>query len=426
MISNLLRMGFGVIDTLVAGQLGTEALTVVAVSTSIFWFVLVPITSLLSGYQIYMIRAYGAKDMAQFRSLFTSGLVIALLLSFVAAPCIGIGYLLYTLSELTPDTFALIKLYLYLLIPASLFLILYVPFQQYWYAKEKVKLFTLLIVLMQPVNYGLNIYLSTSKMGGFNLGVIGIALSTSICKFLELLIIFVPTFIHWRKNHIKKSCASVFRQSIKPLTLGLPSAGHAISDVFFFSFITFVVSFLGSTNVATHQIIFIISCTFFSTFSGWSTAVSIKAGHALGAGAHESAGKIIRAQGLTLMVLALIFCLVLLFQFNFFGSLFTDDQTVITTMKTLWLIFTLFLCVDILQGYMVTVLQCLGETKKPFIVHFIGLTLFGSGLAWLAMIYGFGLTGIWSSLLAAMVLVIIGNLILLQSTFRHLNSKRYG
>jgi len=391
--SNLLGMAFGVIDTLVAAQLGANQLAVVAIATSILWLVLAPLINLLNGFGIHLIRAYGAGDVNACKQALYGSVLTGLIASLAGAAMLALGFWMYRFGGMEATLLPSVGRYLVYVAPTILALLLTTACMQYLRARSTLVPATCIVVLLQPVNYWLNWHAADS-MG---LGVAGIALSTSICKALELVLLmlwigrddYFQTL--WRTRWLGLEY-HLWRQSFR---LGVPAYLHGLCDVVVFSAATFTVAAATAQDAAAHQILFVIACTAYVSFGAWSSAAGITLGLIYGATSARAATKLLPKLTIATLSIAIVGALFLgLFQ-EFLLGFFKLDSSVAALCRRLWPLLCAYLVADIIQWFAIEALSAFGDTKRPFLTALVSWTL--PSLIALAAIwaFGFGLQSVW-------------------------------
>lgn len=420
MLTNMLAMGFSLVDTYVSGQLGPEALATVSVASSIFWLVMMPAAGLLGAFQITLARYAGRQDHREMKRLWLEAICTAAGLVMIVLPLLALCYFFYTFS-LSEALRTQVLSYLVALVPAAVAMLLWVPFYQYWQCRGRVLPWTILTILLQPVNYGLDTSLSTlpdafgllSVDGyGGELGVVGIGLATSACKWIEVLVIGCYTLCHWRREHDQHSLVDGFSSSIRKgsilrhCRLGLPMGLHTLADLGIFGVCTFLVAKSGTIPLSAHQILFTINCIFYLAMDGWGTAMAIRLGQLIGQGCANRA-QFVRTQFFIFCVLSGFACVVL----DVFGptlvSLVTDSVAIIAQTKAVWWVLLLFFVLDVIQNFWRNILQTLKLTQLNFRIFTLGFVVPGILIMILLVgVFQLGLLGIWVGLCFGMVLCV--------------------
>jgi len=186
----------------------------------------------------------------------------------------------------------------------------------------------------------------------------------------------------------------------------------------------FMVAFVDKASVATHQVLFIISCTYWSAFSGWGTASSIRIGHAIGANKLHEANKKTYRLGAYFILICIVIALATSITSDSILSIFAADDKIIQPAQNIWFMLSIFIFLDLLQSFVVTILQTYGEAKRPFLVHLIVLTFFGSLAVFILVSNGFGLSSIWGTLCICMSIILIQNSIDLKRVSNSLLPKK--
>ncbi|MGB0646991.1 MAG: MATE family efflux transporter [Bradymonadia bacterium] len=396
----------GLVDTLIAGQLGAAQLAATGLGNALFMSALIMGIGLLSGIETLTAQARGRQETQAIARILRSRRLLSLILSI---PVIA-------LSEIFLRTyFAIGDIDIILQQEMSVYLAaryLSVPFvlhstvsRALLQAFEDPKAVLRSMIWVNIINLPLNIVFATDlhtsvfgiELRTFGWGVVGLGLSTSVVSCFRA-IYLKQQFSH----HMKPSAQSMTRTDLEKLCLiGIPIGLHWLSEMSLFSVVGLMAGLIGVHQAAAHQIALTLASLSFTLCLGLSIAGTVRVGLAVGEkDAHRARREGNRG----------VFCALLLmgvsgicfFVFNRqLVSLFSSDPLVLSVAEELLKIAAAFQLVDGVQAVMAGNLRGLGATRWAFISALIGFWLIGFPTA-----YYFSLTdgthGLWWGLVTGL------------------------
>jgi MATE family multidrug resistance protein len=186
----------------------------------------------------------------------------------------------------------------------------------------------------------------------------------------------------------------------KILALGLPSGFQYFFEVGAFSFAVVMVGWLGTKQLAAHQIAINLASISFMAVLGISVAGSIRVGNAVGKkdiAETRRAGFTASFLGAGVMTFAGI--IFVLFR-DFLPTLYVNDETVISYASSLLIIAALFQISDGMQAVGIGILRGLTDVKIPTAITFIAYWIVGLPVGYLlGFNFELGVQGVWIGLL---------------------------
>lgn len=256
-----------------------------------------------------------------------------------------------------------------------------------------------------------NYILIFGKMGLPALGVTGAGLSTAISHFIAFIILIGLLL---RKKHVVRLDLNKGFTFNKDITYNLAKVGGpaAVEQVGFrVGVIMFIriVSNLGTTAYATHQVVSNVLSLSFAPGQAFGIAAATLVGKSIGEKDLNKANIYIKETNR----LALLSAIVFTFFFYFFGSnfvaLYTDDVEIIETSKNIMKL------VAIIQPFQASAfaisggLRGAGDTISTLIVTMVGVFVIRISIAYVLInIFKIGLLGAWFAMLADQIIRWIG------------------
>lgn len=244
-----------------------------------------------------------------------------------------------------------------------------------------------------------NYVLIYGKFGCPELGLLGAGYSTLFSRVFMLLM-FVAVFV--LKPSYKIYRRGFLRMWVMPnrlwrLTkLGVPIALQQGLEAMTFSLTAIMVGWLGSLELAAHQVVIAISTVSFTIYLGLGSATAIRTSYFKGAGDWPQVRKITVA-GIHLgLIVSFFTCLVLYAFRNDISFIFSDDPQVSTIVVMLLPILMLYQFVDGAQIVLANALRGLADVKPIMWISFITNFLIAIPAGYLlGFPLGMGISGIW-------------------------------
>jgi MATE family multidrug resistance protein len=190
------------------------------------------------------------------------------------------------------------------------------------------------------------------------------------------------------------------------LRLGLPIGSQYTLEFGAFALVALMMGWLGSTEMAGHQVAINLASLTFMVPLGTSDAASVLVGQAVGrrdpAGARGAAHSALLCGAGFMAVAALVF---LGFP-DELARLYTPEASVIAVAVTLIPLAGVFQVFDGLQAVGGGILRGLGETRVAMLVNLLGYWTLGIPVSYLLCFrLGFGPTGLWWGLVLGLGVV---------------------
>jgi MATE family, multidrug efflux pump len=398
----------GIVDVLMVGRLGAEAIGAVGIGSSIFMGVCVFAMGLLLGLDTLVSQSFGARRLEDCHRWLVHGVVLALGLSI---PVTAVLYaLLATLDfwGFDPRVLTLTREYFRIVLWSLLPLLLYAAFRRYLQATGSVRPVVVALLLANVVNAIVNWMLIFGRWGAPELGVPGAAWATLLARvFMALwLLSAIVRRERGRRPGLFETSLRIEPKRIRRLcTLGLPAAGQITLEVGVFAMATVLAGRLSPSSLAAHQIAINIAALTFMVPYGISSAGAVRVGHAIGRRDFSGAAR----AGWTALLFGTSFMLCAAAAFVTLGrpiiGSFTQDPSVLAVGVSLLSIAAVFQLFDGVQGVATGILRGLGDTHSPMIWNLAGHWLIGLPLGYtLCFVAGLGIQGLWWGLSLGLII----------------------
>ena len=392
-------MTMGMVDTLMVGGLGPEAIGAVGVGSALFMGTVIFAMGIMLGLDTLVSHAFGAGKIDECHGWLLHGVVLALLLS---PPFM---LLLFVISGrlgqwgLTPDVLALTGPYLDALAWSVPPLLLYSVFRRYLQGMGVVRPITVALVSANVVNAFFNWVLIFGNLGAPAMGARGSAWATVLARVMMagLLLTVIVVRERCRRPGLFQTPLRIERKRIRRMVrLGLPAATQISLEVGVFAASTALAGRLPAATLAAHQIAINFVAFTFMVPLGVASAGAVRVGQAIGRQDPEGAAR----AGWTALLLGSCFmaCAAAAFVLiprALFGA-FTSDRQVVEIGVSLLTIAAAFQLFDGLQTVATGVLRGLGDTHTAMLWNLAGHWFVGLPLGYtLAFTLGLGVVGLW-------------------------------
>jgi len=414
-------MAMGVVDTVMVGGIGPEAISAAGVGNAMHIAFAIFGMAVMLGLDTLVSQAYGARDIRACHRWFFDGLTLAglmavpimtlLLLVWFAIPWLGFH------SAVRP----LLESYFGVLILSTPFLLGYAVCRRYLQGMHAAMPVMFALVTANLINAAGNWVLIYGHYGFPALGVAGSAWATVISRAYMLgSLLFAVWWIDRKRTreahiddrhglwHVDRAFdASRLRRL---LALGLPAASQVGAEVGVFALATAMSGTLDPISSAAHQIALNLAGVAFMIPLGLGSAGAVRVGHAVGARDRQRAS----AAGWTAILLGTLFMIVAAAVFILVPrqliGLFSKDADVLAVGASLLFLAAVFQLFDGIQGVITGTLRGLGDTRTPMIVNLVAHWLLGLPISYvLCFVIGWGVYGLWVGL--SLGLIVTGTIL---------------
>jgi multidrug resistance protein, MATE family len=396
----------GIVDTLMVGRLGPEAIGAAGIGSNTFIAVAVFGMGLLLGLDTLVSQAFGAGRPDECHRWLVHGVALALLLTVPITVLVWL--LVWSLDYwgLDPRVLPLTRDYLSVVGWSLVPLLLFASFRRYLQATNIVRPVMFALVSANLINAFVNWILIFGKLGAPAMGVRGAAWAT-VCARAYMALVLLGT-IGYRDRHAWLPLRIEATRLKRLLALGFPAASQITLEVGVFATATALAGRLAPASLAAHQIALNLAAATFMVPYGVSSAGAVRVGQAVGRDDPEGvadAGWTALALGVGFMVLAALAFLLLP---RLLISAFTADRAVIDVGVRVLMVAAVFQVFDGVQGVGTGILRGLGDTRSPMVWNLAGHWLFGLPVGYtLCFGLGLGVVGLWTGLSAGLIVVAI-------------------
>src|SRR3972149_7977939 len=398
-IENLLHMSVFIIDAVMVGRLGTDALAAVGLAGTLNFTISMVFSSLRVGSASIIARHIGAKEREIAQVVGAQAVLMSLVLGIVVTPFLLVfAKTMLVLMSAEPQVSALGKSYLQIIGGFFIFRLIILACNGILRGAGDTKTPMKVTLIINCINILFN-WLLIFGIGPFpGLGVAGAAWATSIAYTIGTVLLCTKLFTGRGVLHISiRQIIQVHFESVKRIIrISAPAAIDAFLTQMGFLFFIKIVTILGTVSLAAHQIAIRIESISF--MPGFAIAVSTATlvGQSLGAKNVNLALLSMRRSCYLALSLMGFFALIFLIFPAQMAMIFKPEPSVLS----LAVVCVMIAAIEqpALAIYMVYSggLRGAGDTISPMIITIVGTLCFHVSLAYLfGIVLGWGLGGVW-------------------------------
>ncbi len=410
-VANLMHMGMGVIDTIVAGKVGSADLAGVALGCSVTAPIMVACGVILSILGPMISRLRGAGQEGKVGLLLNNARHLAYWLMAVEFAALFAGSFIFDRVTDDAEVARVARLYVYAVmtcVPASVLLrAVQGNFEGYGQTRPAMFCSFGALLLNLPLNYALAFgWGPIPALGGVGCGV-----ATSIIHYMMLAGLFgLMYFTSQHGLHARQMLASravEWGLVRRILRLGFPLGLASLCELSFFCVVTLIVAPLGKVAVGAQQVAINVSGVVFMLPLSLGIAASIRAGFHLGAHNREAFFALVRTALAFAVVQVILSVAVVIGLREPIVSLYTEDAGILALAPTLLFLCALYQLPDAMQALLSGLLRGCHDTDLITWVNLGSYWLVGFPLCYLlvrtdVIVPAMGPAGAWVSFIIAL------------------------
>lgn len=407
MIGQVGYIAMQVVDNIMIGGLGAVQLAAASIANSIF--ILIMIIGLGISYAVtpLVAIAIGGEKTSEcdelFRHSYIVNIITSVILVIIAFLCSNIIKYLNQPAEVVSLSVSYCRVMGLSILP----LMLFQSYKQFIEGLSSTRPAMIITVAANLINAFFNWVLVYGKFGFPRLELNGSGYATFSSR------LFMALAILWYVRRAKAFAQYKFSVKIKNinyhvirklLNLGLPTAFQYLFEVGSFSFAVIMIGWMGTKQLAAHQIAINLATISYMATLGISSAGAIRVGNGVG----QRNIKEIRRAGFTAISLgaSVMFLCGIIFVFlrKVLPSLYINDSEVISIASTLLIIAAIFQVFDGTQAVGIGVLRGLMDVKGPTIITFIAYWIIALPVGYLfGFVFHLQVIGIWIGFLCGLL-----------------------
>ncbi|UCH66897.1 MAG: MATE family efflux transporter [Ignavibacterium sp.] len=396
----------GVVDSLMVGVLGPVPLAAASLGNSLTLLIFIVGIGVSFAVTPLVAISVGAKKYTECGIYFRQSLLVDVTFGLILMSVTIFCSELIIYFDQPVEVIGIAKSYTKILGLSAIPMMLFQTYKQFIEGLSVMKPAMIITILANVVNAFTNWILIFGNLGFPALGLDGAGWATFTSRVFMAsgLMIYVMNKQFFKQYDVSFHFKNINFPVIKKiLSLGLPSGIQYFFEVGAFAFAVLMIGWLGTNQLAAHQIAINLASISFMVVLGLSTAGSIRVGNAVG----EQNVKAIRQAGFTTILLAVCFMamsgIVFIAFRNLLPTLYIDDEAVISIASSLLVIAALFQLSDGIQAVGVGILRGLTDVKIPTAITFIAYWVVGLPTGYLlAFNLGYDVEGVWVGLLAGL------------------------
>lgn len=403
------QLGFimmGVVDSVMVGEIGAVPLAGASLGNSIFFLIFIIGLGVAMSVTPLVAILVGAQRFSECGIYFRQSLIVNVALGLILMTIIIFISDLFEVLNQPPEVAIQASSYTKIIALSILPSMIYHSYKQFIEGFSIMKPAMIITITANLINAFTNWVFIYGNLGMPELGLDGAGWATFASRLFMALTIAVYVM---NKNDFKKYDVNFHFRNInipvikKILSVGLPSGFQYFFEVGAFTFAVMMIGWLGTNQLAAHQIAINLASISFMAVLGISAAGSIRVGNAVGRKDIIE----VRKAGFTAIMLgaSIMFTAGIIFISlrNFLPSLYIDNQDVISIASSLLIIAALFQVSDGTQAVGIGILRGLTDVKIPTLITFIAYWVFALPLGYLlGFTFDYGVQGVWVGLLTGL------------------------
>ena len=404
--AQLLAMSMGVVDTWLAGNLGTEVLAAVAIGTQIWVLAMLLVFGLLLALTPTAAQLDGAGRRDAVGAVFRQGLwmalVIGLLLAWAMRYSVPLLEWLAVDPAIIPEARRFINAISFGLPALALATACAKLSDGLSLTRPAMYFSALALLVLTPLAWAL----MYGRLGLPALGAAGAGYAHAIAMWVQALAFLI--YVVRRERYRSAGLFSRFdwpdlRIQLELLRTGAPMALALFMEGSLFVLVALMVGSLGEVTTAAHAIAITVASITFMVPLGIAMAATVRVGNAVG---RRDARGIVRAAwaGLALVLVTQSVSIALMVWLpRPIAALFSADPEVVALAVTLLMFAAIFQFSDGIQTLSAGLLRGLNDTAIPALITIVAYWGIGLPVArWLGLERGLGAPGLWIGLIAGL------------------------
>jgi MATE family multidrug resistance protein len=389
-VNNLAIAGMQFADAVMAGRLGASSLAAVAVGASVWFFGFALCLGVLMAISPIAARHFGAGNHALIGRYTRQGIYLG----------VGIGVALIVLAHFTvepllarvgvDESFRDITVgYVYAIVPGApaMFAFLALRFTTEGIGHTRPIMYTSILSLV--TNVFLNYVFMYGHFGAPALGAVGCGLASAVTMWIifAALVVYMLADRRYRPLRIFSRISPPRLPELREiLVLGVPIAITITAEAGLFNAVSILMGTRGAAIAAAHQIAINFAATMFMIPLALSSAITVRVGHALGAG-NANAARYSGAFGIFLCGLFMSCSATFLLVFrDAVVTLYTNDASVSSIAISLLLMAAIFQVGDGVQIGAAGALRGYKDARLPMAINLFAYWVLAFPLAYLAAV----------------------------------------
>lgn len=407
-IGQLGHIMLGVVDSMMVGKVGADSLAASSLVNGLIFLIVVFGLGMTLAVTPLVAIARGRNDQQECGIILRQSLLINTLISLLLVVIIYFLADLIRFLNQPAQVSVLATSYAQII---ALSIIPFIIFQTYRQFIEGLSLTRPAMYVMigaNLVNVFGNWVFIYGNLGLPALGLDGAGYSTLVTRIFMALVMAAYVL---RSGRFKRFDTSLKFRGIslpiikKLLNVGLPTGFQHFFEIGAFAFSAIMIGWLGSRELAAHQVALSLASISFMIILGISAAGTIRVGHALG---RQDYAEVRRGGFMAAMMAAAVmafFAIIFIMFRRLLPFIFISDAEVVAIASSLLIVAAFFQISDGLQAAGVGILRGITDVKIPTVMSFVAYWVVGLPVGYvLGFTLGQGVVGIWMGFLCGLSL----------------------
>lgn len=405
MLAQLLYMGNGVVDALVAGRLGRQELAAAGIGTGLWFFASLSCIGLMAGLSPTMSQLIGQRRRVIVGAVFRQGLWIGVIAGVVSLLATLIAIRTLHNWSLDVQLVPLIKQYLFAACWSLPAFAVVMACRNVCEAANKTRGILLVQLMGLGVNTIANLAFGLGWFGFPKLGLTGIGIATSLVSIcMAVALVFYLRGGVFARYQLFAKFEWPSWETIKPmLVLSIPIYLALVFEAGIFTATAVQMGMLGALEAGAHYIAIGISGICYMLPLGLSFALTARIGRVYGRGEYESLRLRVASGILITVILAVITAvMLLLFRFQLTG-LYSSDMQLRLFATQLLILAAIFQLSDGAQVAFLGLLRGMSDTRIPMLINAFSYWMIAFPVGYyMAHHLGWGAEGLWIGLITGL------------------------
>lgn len=385
-MSQLIIIGMGITDVIVAGRAGTVELAGMTLGSNVTHIIIYSFFAIGFAAAPLVSRHFGAGRLNQMASQIQQVLWTCLLVGVICMVFIYCASQLLSRANFDPEIQRIASSYTAVMSLSGFVLCMVAGLRSSLESMTWTVPVLIVNLLAFLINIPLDIILVNGYLGFPRLGSVGCAVATVVIQTFIMLSFFICLWLALKKQSIdlKVSIEAANKTEIlKIIKLGFPMGLSVLIEMGFFGGAAVMIVYFGAVNAGAHAVAIAAASATYMIYHGLSQAITIRASHHLGRDLYNDARDTVHT-GIKIGLIAACCCSVIFIMFRHeIVSLFSNDPEVIALAASLLIFSAIFQFADAMQVTAMYGLRAYLDTKSPLVIQFIGFWIVAAPLGFI-------------------------------------------
>ncbi len=405
-VGQLGQMLMSVVDNIMVGKIGAQALAAASIANAMFTLIMVVGFGLSMAVTPLTAIAFGAGNDKECGVVLRQSIIVNVFTGLLlCGVTIGVSESLQYMNQPTAIV-GPASLYMKVLGLSMIPLMLFQSYRQFAEGVSYLKPAMFITLLANLVNILANWIFIYGNLGAPELGLTGAGIATISSRTfmaITLMIVVAKSPILKRFDPTLNYRKIDFSMMRRLLSIGIPAGFQYFFEVSAFAASSVMIGWMGTTQLAAHQIALNLASISFMVAMGISAAGTIRVSNAVGR--KDVRGTRIAGFSATFLCAGFMAAAGLVFVLfrSYFPTLYISDEAVIKMSASLLVIVAFFQISDGTQAVGIGILRGITDMKVPTLITLTAYWIIGLPCGYiLGFTFDFGIFGIWYGLLISL------------------------